>query len=100
MEQKFSQQLSDFEQAKKVRAMQHNPSRHHIGVMRQSFSGTMGGIKAGDVVLFEPDGDGQCTIETPLPDEWIAREREKGSLITTFRICVGVKMKDVDEVPL
>jgi hypothetical protein len=82
--------------------MQNNPYRFRIGVMTPDFHRTMGGIKPGSAVLFYDattykDG-GTCVIALPMSDEMIAKQRERGSLITTWCCCVGVKIKHIEEI--
>jgi len=92
--------MLDIRQHIKVRAMQPNPNRFRIGVMRAEFPGTMGGIKPGSAVLFYDATyeDGTCVIELPMSDEMIAQQRERGSGITTWCCCVGVKTKYIEEI--
>lgn len=92
--------MLDIRQHIKVRAMQPNPDRFRIGVMRPGFHGTMGGIKPGGAVLFfdATYEDGTCVIELPMSDEMIAKQRERGSCITTWCCCVGVRTEHIEEI--
>lgn len=94
--------MLDIRQHIKVKAMQCNPDRFRIGVMRADFHGTMGGIKPGDAVLFSDATyeDGTCVIEIPMSDEMIDKQRERGSCLTTWGCCVGVKTKYIEEIKM
>ena len=92
--------MVDITQHIKVRAMQHNPDSYRIGIMRADFCGTMGGIRPRDAVLFRDATyeNGTYVIELPMSDEMIAKQQERGSLITTICCCIGVKTKYVEEI--
>lgn len=79
--------MPDIRQHIKVRAMQYNPDRFRIGVMRAEFTGTMGGIKPEDAVLFfdATYEDGTCVIELPMSDEMIAKQRELHNNVVLLR---------------
>jgi hypothetical protein len=75
--------------------------QYKIGEVVMPIGGSCGQMyKVGDVILFEDDGDGRITVETPYTQEEIGRQRAKGSLLTTGGTIVNVPAVYVQEIPL
>lgn len=88
--------MIDLRQAIKVREMLHRPGCK-IGITKK-FPGEFPMHQAGDVILFTPDGGGTCTIESPINDEWIAKNKAEHNGIRTIGTCVGVPLSLIEEV--
>ena len=55
--------------------------------------------KAGTIVLFKPDEDGKTVVvESPMTQEWIDREKARGSGLRTVGCIVNVPKSYVEEV--
>jgi len=88
--------MIDIRQAIKVREMLNRP-RCKIGITKK-FPGDFPLHKEGEVILFTPNGDGFCTIESPISDEWIERNRSENNGIRTIGTCVGVPLNLIEEI--
>ena len=89
--------MINLKQAIKVRAMLHNHQEYKIGICKK-FPGEFPIHKKGDVILFRPTSKTDCTIDTPISDEWIARNIAENNGIRTIGTCVGVPLSLIDEV--
>lgn len=74
-----------------------------IGIVVKPCSGLVLEYSVGEVVLFTenepmPNTPRTITIETPLSQEEICRERARGSLLTTIGTIVSVPAHFVEEV--
>lgn len=82
-----------------------------IGIANNLISGVCSSANPGEVVLYKPyevnkdDNDDRqeycrthCTIETPYSEEKIQENLSKGCGIKTYRTCVGVPLRMIDEI--
>jgi hypothetical protein len=82
-----------------------------IGMANELIKGLCLSASPGDIVLYksyevneDDDEDRQeycrtrCTIETPYSEEEIQENLSKGNGIMTYRTCVGVPIKMIDEI--
>ncbi|MFH1801320.1 MAG: hypothetical protein ABH804_00590 [archaeon] len=76
------------------------PYEGTIGVVVESFDTLGGPYNKGDFVLFEDQGGGKVTVETPLTKHEIEDRRKEGSLISTILTIVNVPRNFVEEVKL
>jgi hypothetical protein len=76
-----------------------NPNtQYKIGVIKKNIDSLVT-YKIGDVVLFEKGiVKNTITVERPMTPEWLQKQKEKGSLLTTVCCIVGVPENYVDEV--
>lgn len=66
-----------------------------IGRMRSDYDACF--YKSGDYVLVTPYGDeGKCTIERPMLPVEISKQRERGSLLTTWIPVVCYPISGID----
>ena len=89
--------MLDLRQANKVRAMLNPQENYKIGICKK-FPGEFPIHKEGDIVLFRKESERHCTIESPISDEWIARNKAENNGIRTIGTCVGVPLSLIDEV--
>jgi hypothetical protein len=61
--------------------------------------GDAGMKQFGEIVLYRQyDNERACTVETPMPQDWITRQRAQGSLLTTVVPTIGVPMGLIEPV--
>jgi len=89
--------MIDLRQAIKIREMLLEPERYKIGICKK-FPGDFPARREGDVVLFKVTSGNCCTIETPINDEWLARNVASGNRIRTINTMIAVPLSLIEEV--
>ena len=89
--------IIDISQAIKVRNMQRDSNKFHVGIINKDIEYS---YKKGQVCLFryEKDSKTTCTIEFPISDEWIAKNRAENNYLTTIGTCIGFPLNYIDEI--
>jgi hypothetical protein len=91
--------MIDLRQAIKVRKMLPKDRRYKIGICKK-FPGDFPARREGEVVLFRVTSGNICTIETPINNEWIAKNIAEGNGLRTINTMIAVPLSLIEEVLL
>ncbi len=85
-----------------------------IGLVKKQINFFAGfGLKPGDIVLYrsyeyftdasddyktKKYNKNHCTIEQPMSEDEIQKQKENGSCLTTHSSCVGVPLSSIEEI--